>query len=278
MRRFTEIARDQWENGTDAQDWGDATTPDESLLWKEGHPRQVKDLLAMGHLLGLPVKVVGTHRSKSVGLPVGLFRAEVGTEETIYMYTRDNFYDLKLVVLATCPIRHLPYEVAHVHWTQERYDDEKKRSFEYQRPKPERDFPGSHNFDETDYESDAWYSKWSGATLLRADGEIYRCGSTSPVYYEGIDDILPQEVFQRYERGRTEFAVEIPGNRLQLMQVMQGVVRSVEKTVFARRRHEHDVEDKARYEAKIAAGETLSEFAQKDLTEIRLRLEAWEDE
>jgi hypothetical protein len=251
-------ARELWEQGTDPQEWGEATTPSETLIYKAGHPRQVQDLYAISHLLGIPVKIAGSHTSKSVGLPVGIFRADIWTEEEVFMFTRDNFHDLKVVVVSSCPIDHLPYDVAHARWTQEIYDEQKRRSFEYCRPKPEKNLSGSHDWDEADYETDAWYDKWSGGTLLRHDGEIYRAGSTASCYYEGIVPILPREVFVRYEHGLKNFAVEVPGDTLRQMKIMQWIVRSAQKFVQARRDRAYDLESLARYRKLIAEGNELT--------------------
>lgn len=220
--------------------------------------------------LGLPK--AGSHTSKSVALPVGLFRANIWGDEEVFFFTRDNFHDLKLVVVASCPIHHLPYEEAHVLWSSERYEEEKKRSYEYQRPKPEKNLSGSHNFDEAHYETDAWYSKWSSGSILRDEGEIYRAGSTASCYYEGIERILPAEVFVRYERGLQSFAVEVPGSTVpRLMSIMQSVVQSAQKYVMDERRRKEELEELQRYRRRIAFGEELNERQQKRVTELSKR-------
>ena len=228
MNELIRNMEDLWRRGQDPAEWGDRTKPRPSLIWKDGHPSQtlvaeVKNLLAMGHLLDMPVKVVASHRSKSVELPVGMFRVEVWGDETVYMFTRDNFHDLKITVVSTCPIKALPYHLVHTLWTKERYEEEKRRSFEYCRPNPEKNFKGSHDWDPAKYETDEWYDSWSGGTLLRHEGKIFRCGSVSSCYYEGIERVLPEEVFQRYEYGRQQFAIEVPGGVVKQMEIMQGI-------------------------------------------------------
>lgn len=223
LRPFHEM----WERGQEPTQWAQDTTPNTNLLWKAGHPSQVKDLLAMGHLLNLPVRVVGQHRSKSVGLPVGMFRADVWNEEVVYFITRNNFHDLKIVVAATCPI-HISYDVIHRHMTADELGVEKRRSYEY--CKTHRDF------DPSKYETDAWFDSWCHDTLLRVDGEIYRCGTTHPVYYEGMKQAgLPGSAFHRYEHGRQTFAAEVRGGSLEMLRIMQAVRTSVQATVRTRR-------------------------------------------
>lgn len=266
-------ARELWRRGQDPQEWAEKSAPEETLVYRRGHPRQIKDLHAIGHVLDLRVKVAGSHRSKSVDLPVGVFRVEVIGSEEAFMFTRDNFHDLKVVVVSSCPINHLPYEVAHDQWTQEHYQEEKRRAYEYLRPKPERDFPGSHNFDESHYETDEWYSKWSRGTILRHDGNIYRAGSTFAGYYEGIEDLLPEEVFVRYEHGRQNFAVEVPGGILRQMEIMQWVVRSVQKVVQDRRQRQRDLESLEQYRVQLSEGDELTEYQQKKFDDLKAKYE-----
>jgi len=232
-----EVFHGMWERGQDPHEWAGATVPDKNLIWKAGHPEQVKDLLAIGHLLGRPVRIVGQHRSKSVGLPVGMFRADMWDEEVVYFVTRDNFHDLKLVVAASSPIN-VPYDVVHRHTTPEEFAAEKQLSYEY--CKTHRDF------DPAKYETDAWFDSWGHDTLLRVDGEIYRCGTTHPVYYEGMAEAgVPRDVFQRYEHGRQNFAVEVRGGSVSMMHIMEAVCASVQRTILDRRELARAVEDHA---------------------------------
>ena len=255
---------DKWARGTAIDKWAEFTTPNEDLIWKAGHPRQVKDLMAIGHMLDLPVRVVGKHRSKSVELPVGMFEADIGKEEKIYFLTRDNFYNLKLVVISSCPIN-ISYDDVHRRLTQEEYDAEKKRSFDYRQT--------HKDFDAAKYETDEWFDDWCSDTLLRTDdGTIYRCGTTSSCYYEGIEKVVPRGVFQRYEHGRTEFSVEIRGSVTELMSAMRAVVGSVKGLVRGRRQDYEDLKSYSDYCAKLAAGDELSDYHQKHVEEIKARL------
>ena len=141
---------------------------------------------------------------------------------------------------------------------------------EYCRPKDGR--PGSHNWNPEDYESDAWYDKWCSASLLRHEGEIYRCGTTASVYYEGMG-ILPEEVFQRYEHGRSEFAVEVPGTEVDMMAIMQACFHDVRNHVHRRRQHVHNLERISELGTKPAA--ELSDYQLKSLAEARDRVAKW---
>jgi len=89
-----------WDKAKEPQDWVEDTVPRETLIWRSGHGSQVKDLFSISHLLGIPVRVAGKHTSKSVGLPVGMFAANIWCEECVTFFTRNNFHDLKLPALA----------------------------------------------------------------------------------------------------------------------------------------------------------------------------------
>ncbi len=227
-----------WEHGEDVHQWGGANTPSETLLWKNGFPRQLKDMLAIGHLLELPALIVGTHTSKSVSLPVTMFRANILGEEVVYFVVRDNFHDLKLVVGSSMPVI-MPYSTVHKLLTEEELDAEKKRSYEYCKT--------SRDFDPAKYETDEWFRSWSSSTLLRHDGKIYRCGTTNSVYYEGMSNAgVPSEAFQRYEDNRPLFAVEVNGGVVELLRVMRSVLDAVQHEVHERRRAAYEAERASR--------------------------------
>jgi hypothetical protein len=251
-----------WDQGRAPAEWAGNTEPNEKLIWRPGHPHQVNDLFAIGHLLDLEVRVIGQHWSKSVGLPVGMFRALVWGEETVYFITRDNFHDLKLVVSSSCPI-HIPYDVVHRHTTADKLAAEKQRSYDYCKT--------HSDFDPAKYETDAWFDNWSHDTLLRMGGEIYRCGTTHPVYYEGMDGAgVPRSVFQRYEHGRRDFAVQVYGATLDMMQIMRAVCGSVQNTIRERR----DLNRAVERHAELSALPTLTPYQEKDLREAVERMRA----
>jgi hypothetical protein len=258
-------------------EWSRWTEPREDLIYRAGHSRQVKGLVSISHLLDLPVRVVGSHRSKSVELPVGMFAANICCEECVCFFTRNNFHDLKLVVVSSVPVD-VPYDVVHTRVSQGWYDEEKQRSYEYCRPKPEKGIEGSHDWDETDYQTDAWYDKWTSGTLLRADGEIYRCGATFSGYYEGIDDLNIDDLsddgryYRRYEKGAKRFAVEVPGSEIEMMRIMQAVVRSAVNLVLERRQDQRDMEDYSRYCSMEEDRQEFRDWDRRRFAELKERL------
>ncbi len=216
-----------WNCATSPQEWAALNPADDSLLWREGLPGQIKDCIAIGHLAGLPVRVMGWHTSKSVKLPVSVFRAEIAQEETVYFVMRDNFYDLKLAVVSSCPIT-IPYEVIHHRVSEEWLADEKKRAHDY--------CSRNASFDASKYETDEWTESWGSWSVLRDDGEIYICERPSSCYYEGMQHSgVPEAAFQRYERGMSMFATPVHG-AWGAMRVMESVVRDARRLVPERRR------------------------------------------
>lgn len=190
-----------WEAASAPEVWAAEANPEPNLLWRAGLPRQIKDLLAISHLVGAPVRVAGHHTSKSVELPIGLFRVDY-LGQAFYVFTRDNFYDVKAVVVASWPVE-IDYSLVHTEWTLERLAVERARAYAYQ---------SQHSdFDAALYETDAWMEEWSHDSILRADGKIYRCGTAAVCYYEGMKRAgVPDEAFKRYEQGDHAFACRVP--------------------------------------------------------------------
>ena len=88
-------------------------------IWDRGHApdflsveRQTRDVISVAHLADLPARIIGYHTSKSVRLPVSMLRADVCGQAPVYFVMRDNFHDLKLVVVSSCPIN-VPYALVH---------------------------------------------------------------------------------------------------------------------------------------------------------------------
>ena len=208
-----------WEEGTRPTVWGGATKPDDDLLWGDGHSGQIRDLISMEQLLGMPVRVVGTHRSKSVELPVAMFQLNKGS---VHFFVRDNFYDLKLVVVSEVPIEMDPGQ-AHYRMTQEEYDAEKKRCFDYR----------EHTNDDSsgrEFDNDDWFDTWSSGSIMRHNGNIYRCASVASCYYEGISRIAPESAFQVYKPGVKQFATDAT-NTVDVMSKMVAVQAAVRRVM-----------------------------------------------
>jgi hypothetical protein len=241
------------------REWGEATRPADSLIYKEGHPGQVRDLEAFAHLLGMEARVAGSHRSKSVELPVGMFHGIVEGEKVFFL-TRDNFHDLKLVVVSSCPID-LPLKRVHRPITAEALATEKAKAFDYSK--------GHSNFDASKYETDAWYSEWCSRSILRDGDAIYICQTTSSCYYEGIARVAPAGVFTRYERGSQAFAVEVTGSTIDLLALMSDICGAIKAHVWEQREIKYRLEQYTELKDKS----DLKPYQQEDLTKATKFLE-----
>ncbi len=178
--------------------WASRNVPEDDMCWKMAALRQVEMFTAFTKIARdleeLP-RVVQTHRSKSIELPVILWKLD----DRGFIIVRDNFHDLKIVVVSAQPVE-LPYDLVHQRVTQKEYDTEKMRSLRYC-VKTEGVGP--------EYDGDDWIKEWSHSRILRKDGLIYKASDISPCYCEGIDRLpLGSEVFHPYETGRSEFGVE----------------------------------------------------------------------
>jgi len=234
-----------WDNGVSIADWAKEHTPDDNLIWKGGHATQARSLLSVECLMGMECRIIGSHTSKSVGLPVAIFKEDVCMEEKVYFITRDNFHDLKLVVLSSCPIE-MDLGVVHRSMTPEQLVAEREGSREYCKT--------HEDFNAKDYETDKWFDDWCGDTLIRTEGKIFRSSSVNEVYYEGMERSgVPQSAFQRYERGRSEFATEIRGDYPELMIAMRTIRYKAIEFVMQRRRQEREKEQAEREQSKVGS-------------------------
>lgn len=226
--------------GEDLGVWDKANTPEEGLIYRDGMSEQIGKMAAVATLLPnysqdevCPPKVVGAHLSKSVGLPVACFKFAPYGQVSAYVFVRDNFHDLKVVVVSDSPI-FIPYHVMYREWSQEKYDAEVERYVNYKGD--ERPPEGS----------DDWYSaNWSSGTILRKDGRIYRAGSHQEVYCEGINKLgLPAETFKPYEDGMQSFVCEV-GSYATVATILECVVGSLEKERSKRNEERRQMEQRA---------------------------------
>lgn len=213
-------------NGVELAEWGKANVPDKNLIYRNGVADQLRKLGGMAVLVcdqdDPQPRIVGQHYSKSVKLPVTCFKFTPYNQVAAYCFVRDNFHDIKIVVVSDSPI-HIPYHVMYQEWSPERYAAEVERYVGY--TKNERPPEGS----------DEWFSKdWSHDTILRKDGRIYRTGAHHRVYCEGIDDLgLPDETFKVYEDGMKAFVIET-GSYANVALILGLVLRSLEAERYRR--------------------------------------------
>lgn len=84
------------------EDWAKANIPGDQMVYKKGAEGQFQDFLNFAEKLGAKTRVVSTHRSKSIALPVVEFTTPYG----VRCIARDNFHDIKVSVWAPSPCDH----------------------------------------------------------------------------------------------------------------------------------------------------------------------------
>ena len=75
---------------------------DARLYWKGAALEQLKFFEVLARSLGVECRVAGSHRSKSIELPVVLLERADGTR----VYLRDNFYDVNVCVVSPTELTH----------------------------------------------------------------------------------------------------------------------------------------------------------------------------
>lgn len=198
-----------YKTSPDIRRWAFENMPNTNLIYKDGVPSQSQKINALNQIcrynFDIP-KVVSVHRSKSVSLPVsaikldyhiGAYKAKQKLAPRAYLFIRDNFYDIKLCVLSNFK-NTIPYEMIHIEWSQDRYDEQVKKSKGYQKDSS------------IDYSNDDWYKSWSNASIIRKNNRIYRAESVNSCYCEGISDLeLPKEVFSNYTDDKFLYSISI---------------------------------------------------------------------
>jgi hypothetical protein len=91
-----------YSGGEDLKTWGNTNAPDENLIYRSGVENQILRIGGVAAVLpnysqdeAHPPRVVGTHTSKSVVLPVSCFRFTPYNQVSAYCFIRDNFYNIK---------------------------------------------------------------------------------------------------------------------------------------------------------------------------------------
>jgi len=180
-------------------EWLASNKPDDDFIWHRGVEEQCTFLLHTADALQARVRVVGSHKSKSVTLPVGQFLLP-GGEHTAIVHVRNNFYDWKAVVDSTAPIS-IPYELCGYRLVTEEQLAKMKTTA----------LRGEEN---GEVEESVWFAKYTGGKLLREDGNIWRIPGLAchDVYYEGINRVpgIPEQCFTPYTKGAKQFGAQPP--------------------------------------------------------------------
>lgn len=204
-----------YKHGKEITQWAKQHIPlDDRFIYRNVLLSKTDVIVNLSKILQYPCRVVTTHTSKSIILPVSCFQI---APFFAYVFLRDNLYNIKLTVVADFPI-YIPYNIVHVEWSEERYKEELKRYSKYN--------AGKNNITSGSLD---WYKDWAAGSLLRYEGKLYRACSASKCYFEGINRLpLDDETFHIYEHGRKTFVCEVP-SYLWAGVIIEYIARSLEK-------------------------------------------------
>lgn len=203
-----------------------------TMVWKQSALNQIQEFEALAERLGSRLEVVGSHRSKSIELPVVRFSIDGR-----HFYLRDNFHDVNLCVLTVDPVN-VPlrkmFEGVYEPLTWEWYLNQIDRCRNYswrewsdaQMDHPEilSLTPDAPSFmRKSQKEKDAWIKRMTDPSWFHTNwssGEIcwdedFGPGTTMWVqrlpFMEGIKDWVPSRANRRYEPGRSAFSLAVCG-------------------------------------------------------------------
>ncbi len=168
-----------YNNAPDIESWYDNNEPCASLIYGKGCVKQVNKAVAVASLCDIDVpRVATTHTSKSVKLPVPLYRFEIRQNIVLMIAVRDNFYDLEIAFQCSFPLL-FSLDLIYRSMTEEQFKEKKRRTKEYSRNE-------SLNPDTIEPSDFDWYKSYSGIQLIRENDKFYCCART---FQQGLDDL-----------------------------------------------------------------------------------------
>lgn len=188
---------DLYERSLTTTEWEKKNKPDEDLIWKAGVFTQCGAARSLATLFNLKEepRVISTHTSKSVGLPVIAFRpSQHGPNHTadIIAVMRDNFYDLCCQVVSSREMELSLYDLYKPR-TAENVEAEREKALAYHTKTSNYtppDYGSEWRAKEEKYCKDLatpgnleWYSNWSSGELLQGDSHIF---TIHKGWYEGF--------------------------------------------------------------------------------------------
>jgi len=145
-------------------EWEKCNQPNPNLCYKSGCSRQCNDVRSIANLLNSEEpRVISTHTSKSVLLPVVAFRKSIPPYnlDTIAVI-RNNFHDLCCQVISTHEMELSLYDI-YCHKTKEEMEIERQKAHKYNPKYGEQGDPNDFR----------WYSSWSGGEIIQNDHHLF---------------------------------------------------------------------------------------------------------
>ena len=179
--------------------WLAASQPKDEMLWKGGFQAQAEWMprLAAYGAHSEP-RVIATHRSKSIDLPVPAILVGNPSSEWAVLMLRDNFYDVNLGVVSSVPLT-IPLDLVFSEMSREHYQTQKKRA---------QDSKMMGDITDAQWEDGSWYSQWSSGELVIDSGKLWLAPRA---FSEGISRV-PGIEDDRYKQGCTSFVTVLYGS------------------------------------------------------------------
>lgn len=148
--------------------WVSANQPKPEMIWRDSALHQAEwmaDLsrFATNTIDDVEPRVIQTHRSKSIDLPVPAILLGDPNREWAILMLRDNFHDTNVAVVANVPLG-IDYSLVFFEMSRERYQEEKKRAMDYM---------GTERVPLAKWEDGSWYEEWSSGSLVLEGNRIW---------------------------------------------------------------------------------------------------------
>jgi hypothetical protein len=157
--------------------WLYANQPKDTMLWRGGFATQAEWMPRMSDYgVHSEPRVVATHRSKSIDLPVPAILLGDPSKDWAVMMLRDNFHDVNVAVVSNVGLT-LDLGLVLNEMSRDQYQAAKRRAQAYS---------GMNKTTAAQWEDGSWYRDWNGGTLIIENGKIWVAMS---VFAEGIQRV-----------------------------------------------------------------------------------------
>jgi len=165
-----------YDNAPTLKDWESANTVDDEMVYKGASTYQNSRLASVSEIMNVDYpKVVGTHRSKSINLPVTAYKFVGWMGEMVFAVLRDNFYDLEAYIISSHKMEIDLYHI-YPYMTEEQYKHKRMRAMEYLKGRA----------DEYDFDGLSWYKDYSGTELIVEGSKYYEARA---MYLQGLSGL-----------------------------------------------------------------------------------------
>ena len=215
-----------FEKAPTVDEWHKNNTPDKLLLWRGGQGTQCERAKIIAAMMPADCRVISSHTSKSVALPVIAFRILGDNKVDFISVLRDNFYDVCCQVVSNREMT-VPLEMIYTKKSLEEMQEMRQKALDYNnrtynekyQDERERRFK-SRLEDNNDW---SWYEDWSSGKLLQKDNDFY---IVCRGYYEGIPCGGEFSTRKYYEGKPTKDFSFVTGSYDNAAKVFQTAIRS----------------------------------------------------